>query len=760
MKGEEFVGYPPEDIRWHPDNQTILFSWNPENEILRSTYQWKKGMGNPQKVEESELAKIPSIGDYDKEREKMIYAKNGDLFIYFVESGKITRLTHTSQSLRNPTFLPGDSSFTYQYGDDLYKWDLNQGKITQLIEFQSGSPKEEAEPSKHEKWLQNDQMELFEVLRDRKSKMELRDERRKELDADEIYNIYTGKKSVSGQKVCPNERFITYRLTEQPSQTLTEVPNYVTESGHVEILKSRPKVGHPQSTHQLWIYDTRRDTHYMVDTEQIPDIRKKPEFLKEYHSDPEAPFVEYFENPREVVMHGPFYSNDGKAVVVVRSLDNKDRWIMKLLAESGELIALDHQRDEAWIGGPGISNWNFTAGNVGWLKDDQHFWFQSEESGYSHLYLVNWETQEKKALTSGNWEILSAELSHDGKQFFVTANRESPHEHHFYHLNISDGNMEKITKLKGGHQVELSPDQSQLAVRYSHSNLPWELFHMWNESGAEKTQLTQSTTSEFQSYDWRIPEIIQFEARDGEKIPARLYQPEEHKNNGAAVIFVHGAGYLQNVHHWWSSYYREYMFHNILTDNGYTVLDIDFRASAGYGRDWRTSIYRHMGGNDLTDQVDGAKWLVENQKVNKERIGIYGGSYGGFITIMGMFLNPETFAAGAALRSVTDWAHYNHGYTSNILNTPIEDSIAFKRSSPIYHAEGHEGPLLMLHGLIDINVQYQDVVRLAQRLIELEKENWELSVFPLEGHGFIEGTSWSDEYRRIFYHFEAHLNSE
>jgi dienelactone hydrolase len=199
------------------------------------------------------------------------------------------------------------------------------------------------------------------------------------------------------------------------------------------------------------------------------------------------------------------------------------------------------------------------------------------------------------------------------------------------------------------------------------------------------------------------------------------------------------------------------MFHNFLVEQGYTVLDIDYRGSAGYGRDWRTGIYRHMGGKDLDDQVDGAKWLVAEQGVDAKRIGIYGGSYGGFITLMGLFTTPEMFAAGAALRPVTDWAAYNHGYTSNILNEPYTDSIAYRRSSPIYHAAGLKGHLLICHGMIDTNVHFQDVVRLSQRLIELKKDNWELAVYPLEDHGFVEPSSWLDEYKRIFRLFETHL---
>ena len=230
-------------------------------------------------------------------------------------------------------------------------------------------------------------------------------------------------------------------------------------------------------------------------------------------------------------------------------------------------------------------------------------------------------------------------------------------------------------------------------------------------------------------------------------MPARVYEPEN--PNGAAVLFVHGAGYLQNVHQWWSSYFREYMFHNMLADMGYVVLDVDYRASAGYGRDWRTAIYRHMGGRDLQDYVDASQYAQETYDIDAERVFIYGGSYGGFITLMALFNEPEHFGGGAALRSVTDWAHYNHGYTSNILNTPATDSLSFALSSPINFAEGLEDPLVILHGMIDTNVQFQDVVRLAQRLIELGKEDWEMAVYPVAGHGFTEPASWTDEYRRI-----------
>jgi dipeptidyl aminopeptidase/acylaminoacyl peptidase len=187
------------------------------------------------------------------------------------------------------------------------------------------------------------------------------------------------------------------------------------------------------------------------------------------------------------------------------------------------------------------------------------------------------------------------------------------------------------------------------------------------------------------------------------------------------------------------------------------VLDIDYRGSAGYGRDWRTAIYRWMGGRDLQDHVDGSRWLQREFGVAPERVGIYGGSYGGFITLMALFTAPKQFGAGAALRAVTDWSHYNHGYTGRILNLPQTDTLAYRRSSPIYFAEGLEDPLLMAHGMVDTNVHFQDIVRLTERLIELGKTGWDLAVYPVENHGFERPDSWSDEYRRILELFDRTL---
>jgi dipeptidyl aminopeptidase/acylaminoacyl peptidase len=127
------------------------------------------------------------------------------------------------------------------------------------------------------------------------------------------------------------------------------------------------------------------------------------------------------------------------------------------------------------------------------------------------------------------------------------------------------------------------------------------------------------------------------------------------------------------------------------------------------------------------------------------------------MSLMALFTQPDVFKAGAALRPVTDWAHYNHEYTEAILNEPFTDSLAYERSSPINFASGLKNHLLICHGMVDVNVHFQDAVRLSERLIELGKNNWELAVYPVEDHGFVEPSSWTDEYKRVLLLFERNL---
>ncbi|WP_303310154.1 prolyl oligopeptidase family serine peptidase [Hymenobacter sp. BT730] len=765
----QWLGSSPTNIYWSEDGRLIYFNWNPEKARRDSLYAIAPHGGIPKKVSLREQRTLPAAsGVYNQNYTRKVYEKEGDIYLLELKSMKTRRVTNTAERESDPRFALQGQVVSYTRNGNLFTWDPTTGETTQRTDFRRGPKPAGPQPTdKSEKFLKAQQLALFEVLQQREQDARARERQQKALALLRPKAIYLGTKTVENLQLSPDGHFVTYTLAQEPAVSkVAVVPSFVTTSGFTEDLSTRTKVGAAQTAYELGLYDIGRDTTFVLGYRDLKGLDEQPAYRKEYQLAAKAPQPADSskvkkEKPatelRRVIPYGPFWSDNGKhAFLVIRSTDNKDRWIVALDAPTQKIKLLDRQHDDAWVNGPGIG---YEAGAVGWLPDNQHIWFQSEETGYSHLYSVDITSGQKKALTSGKFEIQTARLSRDRKTWYLTANKTAPGEQQAYRMPVQGGPLTQLTTRPGASEIFLSPDEKTLAVRYSYTNKPWELYVMPNKPGATMRQLTHSTTPEFESYAWRDPEVITIPTRDGAQVYARLYRPASPQAQGPAVVFVHGAGYLQNAHKWWSQYFREYMFHNLLADQGYTVLDIDYRGSAGYGRDVRTGIYRYMGGKDLTDQVDGAKLLAEKYGVSPQRIGIYGGSYGGFITLMAMFTQPEVFKAGAALRSVTDWAHYNHAYTDNILNEPYSDSLAYVRSSPIYYANGLKGALLMCHGMVDTNVHFQDIVRLTQRLIELKKENWELAVYPMEDHGFVEPSSWTDEYKRILKLFETNLKS-
>ncbi len=755
---DEWIGTSPSGIFWGENSRNIYFSWNPDRDILSSLYCYSTETGKVEKVPVSTKLKLPAkYGNYNSSGNKKVYARNGNIYLLDIETGVEKPLTDWLEHASSPKFAMHGSRISFVKDDNLFLIDLKTGLIKQVTNFVSGEKRVEHRSSGQAKWLEEQQKGLFDVLNEREAINKARKDQREKEKPAVPEKIYLGKKRLGGISLSASGNFLVYSTYKSPQGTKsTSVTHLVTKSGYTEEQKSRSKVGSRQTQVSMGIFDVKNNQTIAINTSTIPGLKDLPAYLNDYPKQMPKDSSEIKERPINLL--GPIWNEtDDLAIIVALSADNKDRWILLLDPANGALELLDRQHDEAWIGGPGIGGWGFSTGEIGWMPDNKSVWFHSEESGYSHLYAVNIETKKKTALTRGNFEISNASVSNDKKSFYFTANKVHPGVKHFYKMPVWGGKFTQITSMEGGNEVTLSPNEKFLAVRFSTANKPWELFIQENKKGAKAVQITHSTTKDFDAYNWRVPEFVTFHATDGATVYARLYRPDNAKEQGPGIIFVHGAGYLQNAHKWWSSYFHEYQFHNFLVDNGYTVLDIDYRGSAGYGRNWRTAIYRNMGGKDLSDNVDGAKFLVAKYNISPEKIGLYGGSYGGFITLMALFKNPETFAAGAALRSVTDWAHYNHGYTANILNTPVEDSLAYVRSSPIYYADGLQGALLMCHGMVDDNVQFQDIVRLAQRLIELGKENWELAVYPVERHGFVEPSSWTDEYKRIFKLFEENL---
>lgn len=736
MRGPRLVGYPPTGLRWSGDGTRLYFEWQDRDEEESATWVVAADGSGLRRLSDEERRLAPPVtGQWDKARRRVLTAARGDIALIDTVAGTRTELTRMTGGESAPRWARNESHVTFVRDGGLYLVPLSGAGIQQIAE--SGPKTPDPKKTASQIALADEEARLLEHVRDAKRRRE-RDEARRDKDALPKLEL-RARQTASDLQLDPSGAFVWAVVTERPESARTaDVPDYVTESGYVGDLPGRTKVGDAQTTVSLAILDLgQRKTTWVT----LPDAGGTDK------------------TPRELRCSMPVLSDDGAvALASVRSSDNKDRWLVRIDPATGKTTVLDHLHDDAWVRegfGPGPSSY-------GWLPGSHRFWFTSERTGWMHLYTLDADAGgQPTALTSGDWEITDVASSTDRRTFFLTTTEVHPGERHLYAVGIDGGPRTRLTTMTGGNLGEVSPDGKTIGMVHSAGNAPPEVYVSPYGGASAATRVTTSPAAEWRAHRWLDPQVITFPSRDGKTLHARLYTPEmvgaKRHASRPAVLFVHGAGYLQNAHRYWSSYYREYMFHHLLAARGYVVLDVDYRASAGYGRDWRTAIYRHMGGKDLDDIVDGAAWLAKTQKVDPKRIGLYGGSYGGFITLMAMFTTPDVFAAGAALRPVTDWAHYNHPYTANILNLPQADQEAYRRSSPIYFADGLKGALLICHGLVDVNVHAQDSIRLSQKLIELRKENWELALYPVEDHGFEEATSWADEYKRILKLFENHL---
>ncbi|MEX0779687.1 MAG: S9 family peptidase [Balneolales bacterium] len=393
----------------------------------------------------------------------------------------------------------------------------------------------------------------------------------------------------------------------------------------------------------------------------------------------------------------------------------------------------------------------------------------SERDGWSHIYTVNPFEGGLKQHTSGDFEVPWAAWQDDETVIFASTEVD-PGERHIYSLVLESGEITRLTNDESyRYNFSLSPNKRYLVYSKTFWNQPYDLNILdLSLPRRGERQLTHSVPDRFNTINWQTPEYIRFTSRDGETpISMNVLKPADFDPNKEypVVVFAHGAGSLQNVFKGFSNnYYREYMFNQILNQQGYVVVDVDFRHSTGYGRNFREDVTNWMGHYETQDIEDGLDYLNENGGyVDLENVGIYGGSYGGFMALYAVSASPDRFHAAAALRTVTNWENYyyaNPWYTGARLGHPNKDSEHYDRSSPLTYADSLNRPVLLLHGLTDDNVGFQDAMQYIDRLIKSGNRDIELMVYPSERHAFQNSNAWLDEYQRIYNFFEEHLKKK
>ena len=768
MANPDWMGVFAKGEYWSDDSQSVYFARQPHSSPLRDYYQQPIDATNATQltIEQLHLADQQQ-GVYDASRNHKAYIYQGNLFVKELATGIIRQLTRQNTNVDGVRFL-NNGDIAYWQGEQVFRIHQDTGLYEQLANIQMAkAPQGVQDP---DSYIAKQQHRLIEYVALQQSNAKQKEQYQAELTKLDptvaAKTWYLGDAEVvSEMSLSPDGRYLLLSLVDKNYSWRSEhdiMPNYLGSKGYIDAVPARARVAednHPGE--RLVLLDLEQHEKRDITIEGLKgfdadvlaavkaeNAKAKGESYKSEKAPRKIQLMQDWGWSQSAIQ---WQSDANQVAIMLEAVDNKDRWLARVDLNAGKLITEHRLHDDAWV------NYNFNQ--FGWLPNSDTLYYLSEETGYSHLYLKAKDSK-AKALTQGKYVVSDITLGPKAKFIYYKANKEHPGIDNVYRVEIASGQSEQLTQWDGQLDYSLSPDGAKLLLNASRRTQPSELFIQ--AIGGELKQLTHYTSEAFKRYPWQVPEVVKVASTHGaEDIYARVYLPQGYNKANAdkypAVIFNHGAGYLQNAHYGFSGYFREFMFHNLLTQKGYVVMDMDYRGSKGYGRDWRTAVYRNMGHPEVEDLKDGVSWMASNANVDANRVGTYGGSYGGFLTFMALFTEPELFQAGAALRPVSDWAHYNAPYTSNILNMPDIDAIAYERSSPIEHAAGLQKPLLIMSGVLDDNVFFQDSVRLVQRLIELEKPMFETAIYPVEPHGFRQPSSWLDEYRRIFKLFEQEL---
>jgi dienelactone hydrolase len=450
------------------------------------------------------------------------------------------------------------------------------------------------------------------------------------------------------------------------------------------------------------------------------------------------------------------YSPDAKTLVLdAETLDRHTRKLYNYDVEKKFATEIYSETDTAWFE---------RHGNATRFVDTNRVIFESEVSGYNNLYFINDDGSGFTKAAGGEYTILESTIDTEKKKIYYIANEETPAEYSIFETEFNWSGKKKLTTMVGDYEeMSISHDGNYLFYKYSNVTSPSELYFYGLNKQAE-TRVTNTINPKFSSIDWAVPELITYNNdEDGQLIHAYLYKPKKFstRKKYPLICFAHGSGYLQEVTKGFSPYSDNFMVNTYLVSEGYIVLDVDFRGSEGYGKNFRTKTYHNLGYWEVSDYISGINYLNKQGLIDKNKVGIYGGSYGGFVTLMAVFRHPEYFKAGVALRAVSNWKNYfysNWWYTLARLGDFNNDASreVYKISSPITYADNLQVPLLITHGILDDNVFFQDDVQLIQKLIELKKD-FDVMIYPRENHSFHIQADWLDQYKRINEFFEKHL---
>jgi dipeptidyl-peptidase 4 len=417
---------------------------------------------------------------------------------------------------------------------------------------------------------------------------------------------------------------------------------------------------------------------------------------------------------------------DSKQVAIQR-LNREQTKLELLFAEcaTGKTLVVLAESDPNWVN---------VSDDLYFFKDGKHFLWSSEKSGYRHLYVYDLAGRELQPLTNGEWEVTGLDAVDESKGLvYFTATEKSPLERHLYRLGRDGTGFMRITKDAGTHAAVVAPDGGAFYDTYSNTMTPPRQ-ELRRTDGTLLASINENKVAELEQYHLTPMEFLKVKSRDGVELNANMIKPPnfDPSKKYPVLVYTYGGPHAQVVRNGWGG--GSFLWHELMAQKGYIIFSLDNRGSAGRGHAFEAPLHLRLGEKELSDQVDGAHYLKSLSFVDENRIGVWGWSYGGHMTLHLMFEASDEFKAGFAGGPVTDWRYYDSIYTERYLGLPQKNAKGYEDSSPVKYAAQLKGKLMIAHGTGDDNVHFANTLSLLNTLIEAGKYV-EVLPFPGRGHG-------------------------
>ncbi|MDR1876264.1 MAG: S9 family peptidase [Flavobacteriaceae bacterium] len=443
------------------------------------------------------------------------------------------------------------------------------------------------------------------------------------------------------------------------------------------------------------------------------------------------------------------FSPVGELIVVTSNrLQNKVD-VSSVNLSTGNLKKLLSETSSTWIDTDNIF--------LHFLKDG-NFVLNSGKSGYNHLYLYEKTGKPVKQLTKGNWEVTEVYgIDNSDRNIYFQSTEKGANNRIIGVVDSKNGEQRILTQENGTHEANFSSDFSFFIDKFSTANTP-PVYTLRNNAGAVLKVLEENSAllSYIKRKEIRMLEFIDIPNGKKDNLKAYIIKPENFNPNKKypVLLYAYGGPGAQTVNNSWDSF--NYWWHQMLAQQGYIVISVDGRGTGGRGEAFKKATYKQLGKLELEDQIAAAKWLKSQPYIDGNRIGIWGWSFGGYLTSLCMTKGEGLFKMGIAVAPVTNWRYYDTIYTERFLQTPQENSTGYEENSPLNFARNLQGNYLIIHGTADDNVHFQNTVEMIEALTQ-EGKQFDMAIYPDKDHGIYGGKTRYQLYQKMTNYIKANL---